>query len=192
MKQRIFLSLGIIFIVGGLVICYRPVMNWWHQHDAVNSGPAVHYSVPPSATESNKVITGEPATLDIPSVNINLPVIDGFYNSQSKAWTLTLDKAQYATITPAPNNQGGNTFIYGHNRWEVFYRLPKIQIGAEATITTTNHHKFIYKLSSVKTTSPNDTSLFTYKGPPMLTLQTCTGLWYQNRTLFSFQLVEAS
>jgi LPXTG-site transpeptidase (sortase) family protein len=193
MKKKYLLSFAVIFIIGGLVLGYRPFMNWWEQHQTAGKyGPSVSYKVDPTATESNKLISGEPTKIDIPSVNISIPVTDGFYIAKSKAWTLSLDKAQYATITPQPNNQGGNTFIYGHNRWEVFYRLPKIKMGDEAVITTKNNHKFVYKLSSVKTTNPNDVSLFTYKGDPILTLQTCTGLWYQNRTLFSFQLVKVS
>lgn len=191
LKQHIVLGLGVILMIGGLIAAYQPVMNWWHQRETqAKYGPATQYKISNAATKSNQLITGKPAKIEIPSVKIKNSIIDGYYNSGSKSWTLTLDKAQYATNTPMPNNQSGDTFIYGHNRREVFYELPKIEKGAVVIVTTTNNHKFTYKLASVKTTKPEDISLFDYKGPPMLTLQTCTGLWYQNRTLFNFQLVK--
>jgi len=163
------------------------------RHDtALAAKPAAHYSVSKAAVKQAQLISGQPVHLSIPSQGISLDVIDGYFNSKTGNWTLTTDKAQYATTTALPNNESGNTFIYGHNRWEVFYHLPRVQLGDEAIITTDNNHTFTYKLSSVKTTDPTDTSLFDYKGPPILTLQTCTGLYYQNRALFTFQLVGVS
>jgi hypothetical protein len=35
---------------------------------------------------------------------------------------------------------------------------------------------------------PTDATLFEYKGKPILTIQTCSGVWYQNRQLFTFDL----
>lgn len=192
-KQRILITFAAILIFGGLVIGYRPLMIWREQlQTAGKYGPAIKFKVDSTSTQASRLLFGEPVQIDLPSVNISIPVINGFYYKSSNSWSLSTDKAQYATITPMPNNQGGNTFIYGHNRWEVFYRLPKIKMGDEAIVTTKNKHKFIYKLIDVNTTKPDDTSIFTYKGAPILTLQTCTGMWYENRTLFKFQLVKVA
>ncbi len=68
------------------------------------------------------------------------------------------------------------TFIYGHNRWAVFYKLLKVQPGDEAIVSTANGHTFTYKMTGQKVTQPTDTSLFHYQGPPILTLQTCSRL----------------
>lgn len=157
-------------------------------------GASSHGSVPirelPSASAVSKpkipLVTGQPIAIDIPSVRINIPVINGYYSPHTKGWTLSLDKAQFATPTVWPNNISGNTFIYGHYRVGVFYNLPKIQPGAEAFITTANGYKFKYKFYSTYATQPTDASVLHYQGSPMLTLQTCSGAWYQNRQMYLF------
>jgi len=133
-------------------------------------------------------IEGQPVELLIPSLNMDLPVIPGYYNSQSKIWTLTLSEVQYATITPPPNNLEGDTFLYGHYRQAVFARLHTIPVNAQAIVKTANNHTFYYQLTSIRTTNPGDDSVFTYKGAPILTIQTCTGLFFQNRQFFTFAL----
>jgi LPXTG-site transpeptidase (sortase) family protein len=109
----------------------------------------------------------------------------------TKTWTLSLSKVQYAVTTPEPNTTGGNTFIYGHYRKGVFATLHTIQAGAQAVVKTSNGHSFYYQLASERVTNPSDTSLFNYQGKPILTIQTCSGLFFQNRQLFTFDLVRA-
>lgn len=140
---------------------------------------------------SPAVITGSPVNLTLPSLHLSLSVISGVYDPISKSWTLTNNKVQYATITPPPNNANGNTFIYGHALWNLFASLPSIKPGAQAVITTDNGHTFTYTFVSSRVTDPSDTSLFNYTGAPILTLQTCTGLFYQYRQLFTFRLDKA-
>lgn len=137
---------------------------------------------------SGPLIAGTPVHIVIPSVSIDLNVIPGYYYPATKSWTLSLNDAQYAVMTAKANNKEGDTFIYAHYRWHVFYNLPKIQPGAQAIITTDNGHTFTYTFQSSTITTPEDTSLFSYQGKPVLVLQTCTGLWYQNRQLFTFHL----
>lgn len=152
-------------------------------------------ATPPSTNQhtsvaASNIIQGYPSELLIPSLNIDLSVIPGEYNPKTKQWTLTLDKAQYAVMTPMPNSQSGNTFIYGHYRKEVFASLHTIRAGETAIVKTTNGHTFYYQLSSIRTTDPGDGSVFSYQGSPILTIQTCTGVFFQNRQLFTFNLVK--
>lgn len=132
--------------------------------------------------------SGKPIHLRIASINVDIPVMDGVYNASDKTWTLSDDNAHYALITPPANNTGGNTFIYGHNRKEVFSRLSRLTPGDNALVTTENGLEFIYEFQLSLTTKPYDDSLFRYEGAPILTLQTCSGLWYQDRSLFTFTL----
>jgi LPXTG-site transpeptidase (sortase) family protein len=133
---------------------------------------------------------GKPVRIRIPSLGIDLPVADGRFNAATKKWTLSNDKAHYAVKTPLPNNAGGNTFVYGHNRPGVFKKLAQIKLGEEAIITVEDGREFVYVFKGAYETDPNDDSVFNYQGPPMLTVQTCSGLWYQNRQLFTFDLKE--
>lgn len=182
----VMLALSALFLLG-----FDTFQSSWRK---------AHVSKGPSPFESSSIvhkdatsplIEGVPKRLKIPSVNIDIAVIDGFYNDKLKSWTLTNDKAQYATITPKANNLSGNTFIYGHDTARVFASLFKLSEGAKAEVETDSGHTFVYTYQSAYETDPYDDSLFKYEGPSILTLQTCSGLWYQNRMLFTFNFSEA-
>ncbi|HVX48468.1 MAG TPA: sortase [Candidatus Saccharimonadales bacterium] len=187
-ETRFYLVVGLFFIVAGLLLGSPHLIQQWQNS---NSQPIFAEGIAHAESAKKATISGTPSHIDIPAVNISVDIEPGYYNKTSQTWTLSLTKAEYATVTPPANNGGGNTFIYGHNRWAVFYKLLKVQDGDEAIVTTSNHHTFVYKMTGRHDTSPNDTSLFHYQGPPILTLQTCSGMWYQNRSLFVFKLVKA-
>jgi LPXTG-site transpeptidase (sortase) family protein len=143
-----------------------------------------------SAPQSS--ITGMPTKLSVPSLGIDIAVIPGYYDVSSQTWTLTTNKAQFATPSTQPNDQSGNTFIYGHARTNIFGALPKIRAGAQAVVTTSNGHAFYYSLSQTRVVDPTDSNaVFGYTGKPILTLQTCVGLLYQSRELLTFNLERA-
>lgn len=181
-RSRILLVFGITLTLMSaaiLVVGYRVTRS------GVTAAPAI------IATQSAQVpadaVSGEPVTLTIPSLHYNLPIIDGAYNAKTGEWTLTKDKVQFATISTLPNDKAGNTFLYGHYRKEVFSSLHTIKDGAEATVKTSNGHTFRYKLSYRKTVNPEESAgIFTADGAPTLTIQTCTGLFFQDRQLFVF------
>jgi len=188
-ELRFYLAVGLFFIVAGLLLGSPRLIQHWQNN---NSQPIFAEGIAHANGVKKATISGTPSHISIPAVNISVDIEPGYYNKSSQTWTLSLTKAEYATITSPANNGGGNTFIYGHNRWAVFYKLLKVQDGDEATVTTSNRHTFVYEMTGRHDTSPNDTSLFHYQGPPILTLQTCSGMWYQNRSLFVFKLVKAS
>jgi LPXTG-site transpeptidase (sortase) family protein len=191
MNIRFYLSIGLLFILAGLVIGSPRLTHYW---EAKNSQPFIPQNVASAAAkpQGEDVITGEPTHIQLPRENISIDIEPGYYNQKSGAWTLSITKAEYATVTPMPNNKEGNTFIYGHNRMSVFQKLLNAKPGDQAIITTANNHTFTYRMMSVHDTKPNDVSLFNYKGDPILTLQTCSGLWYQNRRMFVFSLESAT
>lgn len=160
---------------------------------AIQAQPAftMQNSVAPAVSDP-EALRGTPVRLLIPEIGIDNQIIPGVFDSQTGQWTLTLDKVQHAVMTYEPNNAEGLTFLYGHNRRAVFAKLPSIKEGALAEIKTDNGLTFRYKFTGSVTTNPEDIALFDYSGQPMLVLQTCTGLFYQNRELFSFELVEVS
>ena len=152
--------------------------------------PATTMPVDGKITSSGTIVeAGKPVRIVVPSVNIDLQVADGQYNQKTGEWTLSKDKAYYATITPFVNNIGGNTFMYGHNRRSVFASLMGVKTGDEVLVYTDNQKIFTYSFRDSKDVEPTDASLFAYEGKPILTLQTCSGTWYQNRRLFTFDFV---
>ena len=187
MKKLIIEALiGLVLVLGGLFL-----WNLRLNFEVANAQPPIPARNKTASAPVGATIEGEPNHITIPSLNMSLPVINGYYSTYTKEWTLTLSEVQYATITPPPNNYSGNTFFYGHYRPEVFYSLHKIAIGADAIVSTTNNHTFTYQLTKVTVVNPNDDSLFNYKGAPILTVQTCTGTFFQFRQLFTFKLIEA-
>lgn len=138
-----------------------------------------------------KVTSGKPINISLPQLALSMGIIDGKYDSTNQSWTLSDDKAQYAVMTAPANDYEGNTFIYGHATKRVFSKLENFsRIGAEAIITTDNGYSFHYILKEVKDVKPNDVSLFAYSGKPILTVQTCSGSWYENRHLLVFDFVK--
>jgi LPXTG-site transpeptidase (sortase) family protein len=183
--QHVWLILGVALISLSLVLGgYNIITGWLSQRGS--HVEALKNNQPAQTAEP--LITGTPTHITIPNVGIDLKVDAGYYYPVSRSWTLSLNDAQWGVMTAKPNNKTGDTFIYAHNRIHVFYTLPRVQPGDEAIVTTDSGHNFTYKYAHNMVTSPTDTSLFNYQGKPILVLQTCTGLWYQNRTLFIFDL----
>ena len=180
---------GVAFYIFGFFLILYIIHS-----QAVNSNSIIKpttYVVKTDPSIANE-ISGVPKKLIIPELNINLPIIPGYYNQKTQTWTLTVNMVQFATITPEPNNVEGNTFLYGHARAAVFANLHNISPDSEAIVETTNNHSFYYKLTSIKTVTPYNDSVFEYSGPPILTIQTCTGLFWQNRQFFTFSLVKVT
>lgn len=144
-----------------------------------------------ASSVSSTPISGHPVRIRVPRLAVDLAVIDGVYNWHSRTWNLADNKAQFAVMTAEPNSTSGNTFIYGHNSPLVFAPLLHAEAGDEVIIETSNGHQFTYVLQSSRNTVPTDDSLFRYQGPPILTLQTCSGSNFQYRYLLTFALKEA-
>jgi LPXTG-site transpeptidase (sortase) family protein len=185
---------GLLFIAAGLIIGGASFFSLWLSQRSADTPKPLSQVLNNSKPKDNgqPLISGTPIHIAIPSVGIDLKVIPGYYYPSTQSWTLSLNDAQFAVITAKPNNKQGDTFIYAHYRLHVFYTLPRIQPGAEVTITTDNGHTFTYTYDSNTITTPDDTTLFNYHGKPILVLQTCTGVHFQNRQLFVFNLSKVS
>lgn len=182
-RKFFFASLGLIAAgIAGLL----PYANMWanRQYAIANAAPFEVNSQPLRPD----TLSGKPVRLQVPSLGIDLAVADGAYNPSDGSWTLSKDKVHFALPSAPANNQEGNTLIYGHNRKEVFAKLLSIQPGAAAIVTTENGYRFTYIYTQTETVDPTATEIFGYQGAPRLTLQTCTGRWFENRQFFYFSL----
>ena len=139
-----------------------------------------------------KVISGKPVRIVIASAGIDLTIDDGYYNANDGSWTLSDTHAQYAVITALANDHAGTTFIYGHGTDAVLGKIGSNPppTGTIAQVYTDTNHVFSYALQTVSNLQPSDTSLFddTASGPPRLIVQTCTGIFSEWRTMFTFTL----
>lgn len=190
-SQRTIFVAGMTMLIAGLILGYAPLKRFIGERQQVASATTI-VEPPRSETVSKETleIAGKPIHLNIAAIGFDGDIVDGTYNANDGSWTLSKDKAHFALPSTLANNKAGNTFIYGHNNRHVFAALYKLKIGDRATVTTDNGHTFIYEYYSLTVTDPQDTSLFTYNGAPVLTLQTCSGVWYENRSLYAFKLME--
>lgn len=180
-KLRFYLAMGILNVVSvGTLLYYNNPQIASSSHAAV---------IPTTKKEIKKeTVAGRPVLVKIPSLALELPVDEGYYNPADATWTLSGYRAHFAMPTMLANNQEGNTLVYGHNNKHVFGPLKGLQPGAVAEIRTDNGHVFYYTFESNTNVQPDDLSVFTYEGAPILTLQTCTGNWHELRMLSRFNL----
>lgn len=161
---------------------------------ALRPDPQVRASIAPAqpavTLHASDVRAGQPAAISLPRLGIELPVIDGLYDKSSDSWTLTEDKAQFAAMTALPNNQTGNTFIYGHNTAAVFAPLAQLQAGDEAVVRTTNGLRFSYLFNGHQIVNPDTTSILAPTEAPSLTLMTCEGIFSEARRVAVFEFVK--
>ncbi len=187
MKSRFYIIMGVLWILVGLFLSAPVLLPQLLASKETHVAAAPADSSQPVVTDE-PVISGSPSHIAFPRQNISIDVIPGYYNAENNSWTLSSDKAQFATVTSQPNNKTGNTFIYGHNRWQVFTGLLNAQPGDQAIITTDNNHTFTYTLRDIKDTDPTDLSYMQDHKSPILTVQTCSGFWYEHRRMFTFDL----
>jgi sortase (surface protein transpeptidase) len=181
---RIF---ALILIFAGL--CGIIPLNYYNLRAKIAVAEAQGISKPlpqPQLPASAALVTGQPVEIDIPSLKIDLAVVPGIYNAKTGQWNLSLTQAQFAEPSVQPNNEIGNTLIYGHYRPEVFAYLHLIKPGAQAIIKTSNGYSFTYTYEGSIAYQPTDTSIFSNEGLPRLTIQTCSGEFMQNRQMYAF------
>lgn len=133
------------------------------------------------------MVAGMPSRIVIPALGLDLPIDKGYYDASEASWTLSGYRAQYAILSPLPNDTSGNTFIYGHNNPYVFGPLKHIAPGARAEVYTTDHHVFNYTFTNTDAVTPDNTSVLMYQGPPIMTIQTCSGVWNEQRQMYTFK-----
>ena len=192
-RVRYKLVIAAVLIIAGVLLGWAPYRDSRLNTPAVPFGtlvkqPASVQNITPASTDQ---MYGKPVRIEIPSVGINVAIIDGYYNAGNGTWTLAGDKAQFALFSHQANTVSGNTYIYGHNNAKVFAKLPRTASGAQAKIYTDNGHVFTYIFRGSSNVDPSDSSFLNYTGAPQLIVQTCTGIWSQNRTLFTFSFEAA-
>lgn len=140
------------------------------------------------------VTAGRPVRVIVTHAGIDLPVSVGKYNPKNGTWTLGYDRAYYAASTVLANDNHGSTLIYAHNLEGLFASLHHMAPGATLAVYTDNGLVFRYRFRSVEDVAPGAIGSIKSDGPPQVILQTCTGVWSERRSLFtfSFHSVEAA
>jgi LPXTG-site transpeptidase (sortase) family protein len=134
-------------------------------------------------------LSGKPTQIIIPSLQLEVGIRDGNYDSKSQSWTLSRDSSYFATASVLPNNKSGMTIIYGHNDSNIFGKINQLKIGDIIYLQTENDLIFKYKLTNIEDVLPDNTQIFNYLGEPMLTIITCSGSFDQTRKQMMFEMM---
>jgi LPXTG-site transpeptidase (sortase) family protein len=115
--------------------------------------------------------------LQIPSVGINLAVVNASFIGTTWDFSKIFYQAGYFEGTPLPGD-GGNLVIGGHSelanrRPGPFYKLSQIKVGADIVIIR-GAQRYTYTVTSIWTVDPDDISPIFDTGE-ILTLLTCSG-----------------
>ncbi len=108
-----------------------------------------------------------PTRLVIPSINVDVPVVQG------DSWE-QLKKGAGHHIGSANPGERGNCFISGHNDiyGEIFRDLDKVKIGDEI-IVYAGEQPYYYVVRATRIVEPDDVSVMYPTSTPILTLLTC-------------------
>lgn len=170
-----------------LTIFFAHAMPAFTPQPAIAAVPIATVPAPPQAPTT---LSGKPVRVVVPSQAIDLPIDDGLYDAATATWTLSNDRAYYATPTVPANDKTGSTLIYGHNIPAVFGNIHTLAPGSAMQVYTENGMVFHYKFSSAEETTPDSMHLISSTGAPNVILQTCSGIWSEWRKLFTFELVK--
>lgn len=187
-RLRFFLVTGGLYI-GTLSLIGYMGLSAYIPRTSSSVTPTVTVTAPKEATKPAFIVqSGQPIRLIIATAGIDLPIDEGYYDPSRDSWTLSDTRLQHAMITMPANNHSGNTFIYGHGTDQVLGPLAKrpLAVGTIAEVHTDNGRVFTYIFQSSHNFTPEDTDIFSYSGPPILTVQTCTGSASEWRTMYTF------
>ncbi|HUD05325.1 MAG TPA: sortase [Candidatus Saccharimonadales bacterium] len=183
------IAISAVALIAFSLVFIVPTLYFRYSHQGTVSVKSIlpHTNSVTKAVPGAPLIAGWPVNIAIPSVDINVGIVNGYYDVKTATWNVGLSVAQYVPLTTPPNNLSGDTYIYGHYRPAVFAYLHHIVPGSKATVTTANGYSFTYKYINTYATAPTDISvLSSYDGPPVLLVQTCSGSFFQNRQFYVF------
>ena len=193
-KTPLFFRVVSLYAVPLLIVLFLfQVFNPKFNAVSLSLPTAYHKEVKSAQIVEKVIFNGEPLSISIERLGIDLPIKNGVFNEETKDWTLSDDAVYYAQITALPNNQNGITFLYGHNNDKVLSATENLVFGDIAVIKTKNDHIFKYIYKNDALVPPDLTSiLYEASDTPRLVIMTCEGIWSQARRLMYFDLSESS
>jgi sortase A len=130
-----------------------------------------------------------PKQIDIPSINISLPVDIG--EIKNNVWQISYSHPTFLNSSARPGT-GGNIVIYGHNKTSVFGNLPYLSIGQKIYIKTTDNKIYTYIVYQKDFVNPDRVDLVSPTNKEELTIYTCWGIFDTQRVVVKAKPLIAS
>jgi len=193
--RLLFLLLGIVLIVTGIILSKLPKEATKDTVQTTNNGEVASFSQEPVSIDkqliSLKVISKKdkkplpPERIIIPALNIDIMVkeskiVNGY-------WEVFSDSAGFGLGSSYPDEKG-NQVIFAHAREGLFLPLRNAKIGQNVLIFT-KEKWFEYRISNIKEVLPSQTDVINPSTEEMLTLYTCSGFSDSKRLIISAKRV---
>ncbi len=173
---------GVLFTGGTWLASMTPVVY-------ATEAPIEQQTVAKEIIKESPEIQGIPTRLKIERLGMNLAVLQGNYDPETLAWTLSDTDAFYATPSQQPGTKPGTTLIYGHNRVDAFAPLAAVGQGEVVELTLEDGTRLSYTYSHDARITPEATSILTERSLyPQLVLMTCDGMFNEVRRVMYFTL----
>lgn len=172
----------IVAIVAISLIVYGILNNQWliAQLRYATLQPAPPVSAEILAPHSPDPLS--PASITIPAINVQAPVITNETSTEDPKVQLSLQKGVLLYGNSAKPNESGNTVIVGHSsgriwkpgdyKW-VFTLLDKLKPGDEIVVSYQGI-PYVYRVTGSMVVSPQNQEILRPTTKPTLTLITCT------------------
>lgn len=191
-RLPLLVKLAPVYLLIGFMLFSIVFAQRHHDSQVKAAGVQASHIIASSAPAPQVVIQGSPVRILIPSVGIDVKIVNGYYDTASHNWSVAYSYANYATVTSLPNNQTGTPLIYGHWFKQVFGNTKNLQVGDVAYVYTDNGHVLSYTYSGANLVNPTDTQIFNQPTSGHgLNLLTCDGAWAQYRRIMNFNFQKA-
>lgn len=155
-----------IFLVSGFLLVASAAYLLYLRH---STHPLTFEDQPKSMVA---IAFGAPQKVQIPSINVNLPVIPSLIHN--KTWETTDKGVSYLMSTPLPGEKG-NSVMYGHNWTSLLKRLPSVKPGDSVLVTMENGTVKKFKVEFTATVNADQTYVIDNTEDSRLTIYTCVG-----------------
>ena len=159
----LFLSVSLVCFVGAGYLV-------WQRY--YNPNRLAFAASPPSAAPVVRYQSFWPARIQIPDLQIDLPVEPA--EIKNGQWQVTSRGVSYLVSSPPPG-QPGNSIFYGHNWPRLLGRLKNIRVGQSIILEASSGSQLKFTVARIQIVPPSDTSVLLPTIEPQLTLYTCIG-----------------
>lgn len=132
----------------------------------------LNFAGSPPQVQACLVHTAFPSQLVIPSIQVNLPIVQS--SIKQGEYETTNNGISYLLGTPIPG-EAGNSILYGHNFTSILGNLPRIKPGAEIDIYFADKTRKKFIVSYTSEVTPYQTDILKQSEDKRITLYTCSG-----------------
>lgn len=183
-SSRLLTYLAIVALIGGLSYLILPKFSYPSLYSGEKTNSQTLSAINHKQNDKDSFKLSDPSAINLPRLNLHLPIAQGDYDFTTKQWTLDYTHAFYTAFFKNP-------LIYGHNSSGIFGKLNAVQKGDILTIENGDNKTLSFKYSRDIVVKPEDSQLISKDLKNTLMVMTCTGIWDENRRVLLFNYLKS-